>query len=106
MYSLEDIESRSSSNNEMVVEYIDAMELLYIYEKNQIKVLGWEGWIKYPNGSLGHSKRYQGTTDLSTMPIFSAISLMKSTIIQAHSESEEKPEVENAILLFGITTNT
>ncbi len=106
MYSQEDIRSRSSSNDEMVVEYIDAMELLYIYEQNNIKVLGWEGWIKYPNGSLGHSQKYQGTSNLSAIPNLSAISLTRSTIMQAHAEWEEKPEVENAILLFCITTNT
>ncbi len=55
MDSLKDIESRSSSSEEMIVEYIDAMELLHIYAQNNIKVIGWEGWIKYSNGSLGHS---------------------------------------------------
>jgi hypothetical protein len=106
MYSLEDIKSRSSSNDEMVIEYIDAMELLDIFNRSNIKVLGWEGWIKHPNGSIGHSQKYQGTTDLSAMPNSSAISLTKSTIMQAYTEWEEKPEAENAILLFCITTNT
>lgn len=104
MHSLEEIISRSSSNEEIVVEYMDAMELLDIYEKNNTKVLGWEGWVKYIDGSLGHSGKYQGTTDLSTMPNQSAIALTKSTIMQAHTEWEEKPEFENATLLFCITT--
>ena len=106
MYSLNEIESRSASKDEVVVEYMDAMELLYIYEGNNTKVIGWEGWVKYPNGSLGHSQKYQGTTDLSSMPNSSAIALTKSTIMHAHTEWEENPEVENATLLFCITTNT
>ncbi len=106
MYNLEDIENRSEFTDEVVVNYTDAMELLYIYEKNNVKVLGWEGWVKESNGSLSHSQKYQGTTDLSHMPVSSAIALTKSTIMQVHTEWEEKPEVNNAELLFCITTNT
>ena len=106
MYSLNEIESRSASKDEIFVEYMDAMELLHIFVENNTRVLGWEGWIMFPDGSLGPSQKYQGTTDLSAMPNSSAIALAKSTIMQAHAEWEEKPEVENAVLLFCITTNT
>jgi hypothetical protein len=106
MYSFEDIKSRSVSDNEIIVEYIDAMEILDIFERNRTKVLGWQGIIMYPNGSLGGSEKHQGTTDLSTMPIMSAIAFTKWTIMQSHTEWEEKPERENATLLFCITTDT
>ena len=105
MYSYEDIKNRSESKSEIVVCYTDAMELLYIFESQSTQVLGWEGWLKYQNGTLGHSLKYQGTTDLSLMPTSSAIALVKSSIMQAHSEWQEKPEVVNADLLFCITTN-
>ena len=106
MYSFEDIKARSESKEEIVVEYADAMELLYIFEKSQTKVLGWEGWIKHENGKMSHSIKYQGNTDLSEMPILSALLLTKSTVMQAHTEWEEKPEANNAVLLFCITTDT
>jgi len=106
MYSFEDIKSRSESPEEIVVNYTDVMELIYIFEKDTTKVLGWEGWVKHPDGSLGHSQKYQGTTDLSHMPNASAVALIKSTIMQAHTEWEKKPEVNDAELLFSITTNT
>ncbi len=106
MYSLEDIKSRSESPDEIVVNYTDAMELLYLYKNNNTQVLGWEGWVKHPDGSLGHSQKYQGTTDLSSMPNASAIGLIEITIMQAHTEWEEKPEVRDAELFFCITTNT
>lgn len=106
MYRIEDIKSRSESPDEIVVNYTDAMELLNILEINNTKVMGWEGWVKYLDGSLGHSQRYQGTTDLSSMPNPSAIALVKGTIMQAHIEWEEKPEVNGAKLFFCITTNT
>lgn len=103
MNSLEDIIGKSESTGEIVVSYMDAMELLYIYENNNTKALGWEGWIKHLDGGLGHSKKYQGTTDLTNMSNSSAIALIKSTIMQAHTEWEEKPEVDRAELMFCIT---
>ena len=106
MYSYKEIKERSESRDELVVDYTDAMELLHIFHQQSTDVLGWEGWIKYPNGSLGHSQKYQGTADLSSMPNASAIALVKSTIMQAHTEWQEKPEVKNANLLFCITTGT
>ena len=106
MYSLEDIKNRSASPGELVVSYIDAMELLHIFEKDNTRVLGWEGWIRHPDGSVGHSEKHQGSIDLSNLPNSSAIALAKSTIMQAHSEWGEKPEVPDAELLFCITTNS
>jgi hypothetical protein len=106
MNSFEDIKLRSASTKKLVVSYSDAMELLYIFEQNSTRVLGWEGWLKYENGLLGHSEKYQGTVDLSAMPSSSAIALVKSTIMQSHTEWQEKPERENASLLFCITTDT
>ncbi|WGL16529.1 hypothetical protein PVT68_17425 [Microbulbifer bruguierae] len=106
MYSFEDIKERSESDDELVVGYADAMELLYLFEQSDTQVIGWEGWLKYENGTLGHSQKYQGTVDLSAMPKTSAIALVKSTIMQANTEWLENPEVHNANLLFCITTNT
>lgn len=106
MYSFEDIKRRSESEDELVVGYTDAMELLHLFEQSNTQVHGWEGWLKYENGKLSHSQKYQGTSDLSSMPNTSVIALVKSTIMQAHTEWQEKPEVSNAILLFCITTNT
>ena len=105
MYCFEEIKSRSKSSKEIVVEYLDAIKLLYIFEQNNTSVLGWEGWIKYPDGSLGHSKNHQGTTDLSCSSNSSAIALIKDSLIQAHTKWEVKPEVNDAELLFCITTN-
>ncbi|MBB1301501.1 hypothetical protein H5183_09140 [Pseudoalteromonas sp. SR44-8] len=106
MYSFEDIKKRSESEDELVVGYNDAKELLYLFEQSNTQVLGWEGWLKYEDGNVGLSQRYQGTADLKDMPNKSAIAIIKSTIMQAHTEWEENPEVSNASLLFCITTNT
>lgn len=105
MYSFEDIRDRSKSASEIVVSYIDALELLYIYKKNDTKILGWEGWVEHPDGTLGHSEKYQGTADLSRMENSAAIALVKSTIMQANTEWETKPEINGGVLLFCITTS-
>ena len=106
MYSYDEIISRSESSDEIVLGYTDAMELLHLYENDSTQICGWEGWIKYPDGSLGHSKKHQGTEDLTHMPKLSAIALAKSTIMQSHNEWQEKPEVESASLYYCITINT
>jgi hypothetical protein len=106
MYSYDELLCRSESDDEIVVEFADAIDLLDIFEERSIEVLGWEGWIKYSDGAFGHSQQHQGTGDLSSMPQTAAIALVKSTIIKANSEWQEKPEASNARLLFCITTNT
>jgi hypothetical protein len=105
MYSYEDIESRSISKSEMVVNYTDAMELLYIYEMMSIQVLGWEGWLLLPDGDKTHSQKHQGTCDLSSLPLPSAYSLAKSTMMQAHTEDEAIPEVDGAKLYFCVSVS-
>ena len=106
MHSLEDIQQRSVSKDELVVEYMDAMDVLDIFLRRGVSVHGWKGWLVYSNGLIGHSSRYQGTTDLSSMPLTSAIALVKATIMQAHTEWQERPEVPDADLYFCIGVGT
>jgi len=104
MYSLEDIKRRSESTDELIVNYTDALELLYLYENDNTEVIGWEGWIKSPDGSLTHSRRYQGKNDFFRMSKTSTIALIKSTIMQSYVEWDERPEVNGADLLYCIKT--
>lgn len=106
MYSLEEIKARSYSDNEIVLNYTDAMELLYWFGENRTKIYGWIGWILYPSGKLGHSTRYQCAVDSETLPTDSAIALTKSQMMQANWEWSEKPEVDSGELLFSITAET
>jgi hypothetical protein len=105
MYSYEEIEGRSISENELVVNYTDAMELLYIFDQNSIQICRWEGWLAFDDGMLTHSQKYQGVGNLSSMPFKSALALAKSTIIQAYTEWQENHEAENVELYFCITIN-
>jgi hypothetical protein len=79
------------------------MELLYWFGENRTKIYGWECWIFHPSGELRHSACHQGTADLETLPLDSALALTKSQIMQTNLEWSEKPEVEGGELLFCIT---
>jgi hypothetical protein len=105
MHSLEDIRDRSISKSELVVNYSDAMELLYIFQHSSTPILGWEGWLIFEDGTVTHSQRNQGISDLSSLPFFSAISLARSTIMQANTEQQSIPEAANSELYFCMTTN-
>ena len=105
-YSFEYIKKRSASEQKLIVGYTDAMELLDICKNDSTQVIGWEGWLNYDDGRLLRSKKYQGSCEHSPMPSLSVIALTRSILMQAHTEWYEKPEVENADLLFCIITNT
>ncbi len=102
MHCLETLKKRSVSADELVLPYSDALELLELFERNSMPVSGWEGWLQYDDGSLGHSRIYQGTVGLSEMPMLSALVLVKSSITEANIEWSQSPEVSNAKLLFCI----
>ena len=99
----EEIRKRSASGRERVVDPADAIEVLRLCEQPSTPVLGWEGWLEYRDGRLGHSQQHQGTADLSELPRNSALELCRTTIERSFVEWRQKPEDENARLLFCIT---
>ncbi|EFH84570.1 MAG TPA: hypothetical protein VHZ51_28070 [Ktedonobacteraceae bacterium] len=50
----EDLQRKSLSRNEIVLPYADALQALVILEEAHQAVLGWEPWLKWPNGSHLH----------------------------------------------------
>lgn len=50
----EDLRRQSLSSNEIVLPYADALQALEILEEAHWAVLGWEPWLKWPNGSHLH----------------------------------------------------
>ena len=106
MSRYEAIQSRSHDAGELVLGYSDAIEMLHLFEKRSTRILGWEGWILYPSGEMGHSEAHQGTVDLSEISVGAALALVKSTIQQANVEWQKNPEVEGGQLLFCITPET
>ena len=106
MYTLDEIKGRSLSKRELVVSYVDALELLHLYEQDATHVLGWEGWLRHENGALSHSIQHQGTVDLSGLSASAASALVKTTIMQANQEHKAIPEIKGSELFFCITVDT
>jgi hypothetical protein len=100
---LRQLQERSASPRELVLSYRDAETALDTLEGVGASILGWEGWLRYPDKRLGHSGRHQGTTGLGQLPRAEAYSLCRSTIRAAHTEFLSKPEVEGGELLYCLT---
>ena len=98
--TLRDFQLRSASSVELVLEYTDALAALDVLERSGATVLGWEGWLRHADNRLGHSARYQGTADLSSLSRSQAYDLCRTTMRDAHTEYLAAPEVPHAQLLF------
>ena len=101
---LSDLQAKSASVNELVLPLAEANMALEILLRSGTTLLGWEGWIRYPDGRLGHSAHHQGTKDLSDMPLLEAYRFARDSMQQSHSEHECNPEVPDSELLFCITS--
>lgn len=97
---------KSLSQHEIVLTYSDALDFLSALEAAGTPLLGWEGWLLYPDGKLGHSEEYQGTVDLSNMEYSRSIELAKSTIEESYQSWEKDSRSSDFKLVFCLTTNT
>jgi len=93
----------SASTTELVLPLKEALEALELLQRSGSQVLGWEGWLLYPDGRKGHSGLHQGTVDLSGMERLAAYFLCRESIQQAHAEHMRKPQSPGTELLFCIT---
>jgi hypothetical protein len=94
--------SASASKDELVVPFAQAVEAVDAIERGGGVILGWEGWLRRADGSLGHSANHQGTADLSGTPRESAFALCRSTIADANRKHAGAPEISGSELLFCI----
>jgi hypothetical protein len=102
--TLSELQAKSASINELVLPLPEAIAALGILEQSGDPLLGWEGWLRRPDGRLGHSARHQGTVDLSHLSPSEAYAFAKSTMQQSQAEHDSNPEVPGSELLFCITS--
>ncbi|SFH30740.1 hypothetical protein SAMN05444062_10426 [Pseudomonas syringae] len=69
-------------------------------------MLGWEGWIRYLDGRLGHSASHQGVTLPSALSSAEAYRCVRTSIELAQKEHESQDEPIDGTLLFCITVDT
>lgn len=94
---------RSASDREIVLTCSDALAALQHLADSGHQILGWEGWLRYVDGRLGHSARHQGTADLGGLAARDAVEVCRKTIIEVEAAWGRNPEITGAELLYCIT---
>jgi hypothetical protein len=87
-----DLAVRSLSADEIVLPPADVAPALAAVRARGHRVLGWEGWLRHPDGRVGHSARHQGTVDLSALPPDAAAAVCAETAARAAAEAAAEPE--------------
>ena len=90
----------SISERELVLPYREALELVDVARRSRVLILGWEGWLRYPDGAPGHATQ-QGTVSLHDLSVCEAADLVASTIRDDYAHWRREPHEEE--LLFCIT---
>nr|AAN16073.1 ORF104 [uncultured bacterium] len=80
-----------------------AIDALQVMEQSGIVVMGWKGWLRYPDGKLGHSLRHQGTAATSQLTQTEMYAWLRSTMYKSQVEHHHHPEASGSELLFCIT---
>src|SRR4051812_8021975 len=99
----EHLAAASASRNELVLSFTQALEALDAIEAGGGRIVGWEGWLRGADGSLGHSAKHHGPADLAATPAGEAFQLGRATIGDAFLEHDSAPERDSTELLFCIT---
>lgn len=100
-----DLAAQSASPTEIVLPFTAALEALDALAKADVRVLGWEGWVRMADGSVGHQDTPQGTGDLSDLPFENAVSVCRDTIHAAEREWKLSSSESRAELLFCISAS-
>jgi hypothetical protein len=102
MATVVDLKAMSISEEELVLPYAHVIEVLGLLESQAVPLLGWEGWLRFPDGRLGHSSKHQGTDTLGLDSV-TAYRWARDTIRASQQEHECLPEMPETELLFCIT---
>jgi hypothetical protein len=101
---MSDLQRLSVSSSELVLPFTHAITALELLEAAEAPLLGWEGWLRYPSGRLGHSARHQGV-DTSKLESSEAYRRVRSDICLSQKEHESEAAMVGIQLLFCITVN-
>jgi len=85
------LQNKSISSKEIVLPLEAAMEAINYLEAQNYLILGWEGWVKTPDGSAT-----QGTVSLEDLSVQKAAKVCRETILEDSkcwaTESKESHE--------------
>lgn len=101
--------ARSLSHDEIVLNYEDVLTALDIFLEKGWAFLGWEGWGKYKDSSVGHC-HYQGTVSINNTENKSwdeyakdSYEFVKKTIIKDYKAWQGSDHAKEYELYFCIT---
>lgn len=93
----------SISEKEIVLPLDAALEAVDYLERHGRHILGWEGWVKTPDGRVGHGSAPQGTVSLEKFSIAEAADICRATMPEdAKIWATENPATKES-LYFCIT---
>jgi hypothetical protein len=101
--SIAEFQFKSASSSELVLPLSEALEALQLMAQSGVSVLGWDGWLRYPDGKLGHSQQHQGTASAPQLSQAELYAWFRSTMQDSQVEHHHNPEVSGSELLFCIT---
>jgi hypothetical protein len=94
---------RSLSARELVLPYPQVLDALDALERRECGLSGWEGWIRYPDGRVGHSARHQGMAGMESLARSEAYRLVRAAIEEAQDQWVVQPESPRGELYFCIS---
>lgn len=102
-----ELRTRSIDECEIVLTYEDALQAIDHLATRGWAMLAWEGWILYPDGTIGASSRHQGTISIRRAPgqpweehIRSAAKFCRRTMLADYRGEQRRPEVAGGTLYF------
>jgi hypothetical protein len=101
--NLRDLQAQSASPRELVLAFETALIAVETLEASGARLLGWEGWLRRADGSLGHSAMHPGTVSLGGRNADQSYSVVRHTIREAQRQHLEAPELAGSQLLFCIS---
>lgn len=101
--NLSELQTKSASPQELVLSLPDALAAIDLFERSGTPVLGWEGWLRRPDGHLGHSAQHQGAAVDGPISTVAEYAWVKRTMQDSQTVHDLNPEVPGSELLFCIT---
>ena len=99
----QEILCHSISDAELILPFGPALEAVKTLNGLGCHVLGWEGWLRYADGSVSPSVQHQGTMDLDELTAEEAANFISDTIRDSRDQWLQEPEAEDAELYFCIS---
>jgi hypothetical protein len=105
----DDLRARSLSNRDIILAYDDALAAIDHLLAHRWAILGWRGWIRFPDGRIDSSLRHQGTSPILREKTESwdeymqgSAAFCRETMRIDQNGEQRRPEIAAGTLYFGL----